>query len=374
MVIMVILWEGFETIILPRRVTRRLHLSRYFFLLFWRLWNTACKYACPLRFQETWLSFFGPLSILLMLFVWVAGLITSFALLHWAVDSLVSPGQPGGSDSYLTYLYLSGTTFFTLGLGDVVPGNHFSRFLTVLESGMGFGFLALLISYLPALNQSFVRREVNILLLDARAGSPPSAAEMLRRHHDAPGMEALREDLQEWERWSAELLEVQLSFPILAYFRSQHDNCSWIGALTTILDTCAFLMVGLEGTCGRQAELTFAMARHAVVDLSLIFKRPPQEPTEDRLPPDKLARLRRLLTDAGFKMNGVGTADQKLTELRKMYEPYITGLAAYFSVTVPSWLAVEEKMDNWQVSAWEPRGITFRKKARRKGRAKSWHW
>src|SRR5208283_5229990 len=250
----------------------------------------------PNRLRETWLSFFGPLSNLFMIFIWVNGLIVSFALLHWAAGTPVH--APEGNAGFLTDLYFSGTTFFTLGLGDVVPRTILSRFLTVAESGLGFGFLAIVISYLPALNQSLARREVSISLLDARAGSPPSAAEMLRRHSGEHGMEALRRLLEEWERWSAELLEGHLSYPVLAYFRSQHENESWLGALTAILDTCALLMIGLEGSCSRQAELTFAIARHAVVDLALVFRTAPKKPAHDRLTPATLAKLHSILTEA----------------------------------------------------------------------------
>jgi hypothetical protein len=369
--VMVILWEGFETIVLPRRVTRRFRLSRYFFRFFWRSWRAAVSSFVPAKFRETCLSFFGPLSNLLMIGVWVIWLIIGFALLHWATGSQIRAAL--GERGFFTDLYMSGTTFFTLGLGDVFPGVGVARFLTVLEAGLGFGFLALVISYIPALNQSFARREVSISLLDARAGSPPCAGEMLRRHADAHGMEALRQLLLEWETWSAELLEGHISYPVLAYFRSQHDNQSWLGALTAVLDTCALVMVGVEGSCKRQAELTFAIARHAVVDLALIFKRPPIKPSNDRLSPDMLARLRTMLTDAGLKLNEGDAADQQLAELRAMYEPYANGLASFFLIKLPPWVADEGNLDNWQVSAWEPRGASFRR-VERKGRGRRDHF
>jgi hypothetical protein len=260
-----------------------------------------------------------------------------------------------GSAGFLTCLYLSGTTFFTLGLGDVIPRANPARLLLVVESGMGFGFLSLVIGYLPALNQSFARREVSISLLDARAGSPPTASEMLRRHGHERGMEALRQLLHEWEQWSAEFLEGHLSYPVLAYFRSQHDNQSWLAALTAILDTSALIMAGVEGACERQAELTFAMARHAVVDLSLVFGTRPREPKHDRLPSDRQAELRSLLASNGVKLRTGETADRKLAELRWMYEPYIHALAHYFRVTIPPWIARENRRDNWQASVWERR-------------------
>lgn len=371
LLVTIILWEGFETIVLPRRVTRRFRLSRYFFRFFWRSWRASVASLVPAKFRETCLSFFGPLSNLLMIGVWVIWLIIGFALLDWACGSQVRAAV--GGSGFLTDLYMSGTTFFTLGLGDVVPGAGIARFLTVVEAGLGFGFLALVISYIPALNQTFARREVSISLLDARAGSPPCAGEMLRRHADAHGMEALRQLLLEWETWSAELLEGHISYPVLAYFRSQHDNQSWLAALTAILDTCALVIVGVEGSCKRQAELTFAIARHAVVDLALVFKRPPIEPPEDRLPADVLARLRAILIDAGLKFNEGETADRQLEELRAMYEPYANGLASFFLLKLPPWVADEGKPDNWQVSAWEPGSASFRK-AGRKGRGRKDHF
>ncbi len=348
--ILVVLWEAFETIVLPRRVTRRIRLTRLFYRFTWRLWLAADRAVVPARRKETWLSFFGPISLLLLLSVWAGILIIGFALLHFATGSAVH--SAGGSPGFVTDLYLSGTTFFTLGLGDVTPRTSMARAFTVVESGLGFGFLALVIGYLPALNQSFSRREVNISLLDARAGSPPTAFEMIRRHGHDHGMEALRQLLHEWERWSSELLESHLSYPVLAYFRSQHDNQSWLGALSTILDTSAFTIAGLDGVCGRQAELTFAMARHAVVDLSQIFRTPPHMPKQDRLPSKDLTDLRDSLAASGLRIRGGDEVERTLTELRRMYEPYVHALAHYLRIAVPPWISRSGRPDNWQTSAW----------------------
>jgi hypothetical protein len=171
-------------------------------------------------------------------------------------------------------------------------------------------------------------------------------------------MEALRQLLHEWEQWSAEFLEGHLSYPVLAYFRSQHDNQSWLAALTAILDTCALVMAGVEGACERQAELTFAMARHAVVDLSLVFRTRPLEPRQNRLSPEKLAELRAMLAAHGVKLREGKEADERLAELRWLYEPYINALATYFHVRVPPWVASAGRADNWQVSVWERRRVS----------------
>jgi hypothetical protein len=348
--ILVVLGDAFETVVLPRRVTRRVRLARLFFRSTWLPWSALLRWISSEKRRETYLSFYGPLSLLILLMVWATGLIIGFAFLHWANGSAIDLAK--GSPSFSTDLYFSGTTFFTLGLGDVTPRTPMARVLTALEAGIGFGFLALVIGYLPVLNQSFSRRETNISLLDARGGSPPTAAEILRRHSFDQRLEELRRLLGEWELWSAELLESHLSYPVLAYFRSQHDNQSWLGSLTAILDTCAFVMAEFEGPCARQAELTFAIARHALVDLSLIFRRPPREPEKNRLPLEQLEHLRTNLESNGMKLRREGAADQKLIELRQMYEPYVNSMSKYLAVMIPPWIPEASPTDNWQTSAW----------------------
>ncbi len=345
-----VLWEAFEVIILPRRVTRRFRFTRLFYRTIWRFWSGLVRYLSK-KHRETYLSIFGPLSLLLLLSVWAAGMILGFALVNWGTGSVIK--TPEGSSSFSAYLYLSGTSFFTLGLGDVTPLSPLARVLTVLESGLGFGFLALVIAYLPALNQSFSRRETNIALLDARAGSPPTASEMLRRRcHDAD-LEALRSHLNDWERWSAELLESHLSYPVLAYFRSQHDNQSWLAALTTILDISAFAMAAMEGACQHQAQLTFAIARHTIVDLSLVFRQPPLRTKLERLSPEEFKELRAVVSEAGLPLRKGVDVEQELTGLRHMYEPYVHTLSRYFLQPVPPWIVETGRPDNWQTSSWE---------------------
>lgn len=351
--ILLVLWDAFETVVLPRRVTRRYRLTRLFYRSTWRVWSLVVSLLSGGRRQETSLSYFGPLSLILLLSIWASGLICGFALVNWASGVLLR--TTGGIIGFGTYLYLSGTTFFTLGLGDVAPASSLARALTVVESGLGFGFLALVLGYLPALNQSFSRREVNISLQDARAGSPPTAYEMLRRECRHDGVDALLRHLSEWERWSAELLESHLSYPVLAYFRSQHDNQSWLAALTVMLDTSAFVMVAVEGPCARQAQLTFAIARHAVVDLSLIFNQAPQKTRHERLSSGELSELRKNLAESGLPLSRSEDVERELAELRGMYEPYVYSLSRYFRLRVPPWVSEGGRRDNWQTSAWERR-------------------
>jgi hypothetical protein len=343
-----ILRDAFETIILPRRVSRKFRLTTVFYRSSWRPWR-AVALRMSGGFRENSLSWFGPLSLLVLLTLWAFSIVLAFGILQWAAGSALK--MDGSAPRFLDDLYLSGTTFFTLGMGDVVPKIPLAKLLTVCESGLGFAFLAIIIGYLPVIYQAFSRREIAISLLDARAGSPPSAAELLWRHRTDGHQADLTRLLAEWEHWAAEVLESHLSYPVLAYFRSQHSNQSWLAALTTMLDTSALVMVGFDGWCLRQAELTFAMARHSVVDLAQVFSARQLPVSVDRLPEPEFARLIQRLQDAGIHFDA-GYARERVGELRSMYEPYVQALAEHLALQLPVWVRESERPDNWEGAPW----------------------
>jgi voltage-gated potassium channel Kch len=355
--ILLILLDAFETVVLPRRVTRPFRFARLFYRDTWIVWRAAARRTKAGKRRETFLSVFGPLSILLLFSSWAVGLIVAFALLQWSLGTALR--SPDGQVVFGTYLYLSGVTFFTLGFGDVTPVGPLGRSLVVTECGVGFGFIALTISYLPVLYQAFSRREVPISMLDARAGSPPSAAQVLLRLAQARRIRDVDPFLVEWERWSAELLESHLSFPLLSYYRSQHDNQSWLAALTTLLDTCSLIIGGVKDADPYQAQLTFAMARHAAVDLALVFQTAPVPFDRDRLSANELARLRQLLREEGLMMREGPVFDEKIAQLREMYEPFVNALSKYFLLSLPAIVPDKTGVDNWQTSAWTKRTVSF---------------
>ena len=351
--IVLVFIDGFESIVLPRRVAHAFRITSFFYRNAWPLWRFLSRQLPVGRRRAGFLSLFGPLSLLGLIATWVAGLILGYALLLFAAgDGLITSDK---DPDFWTYLYLSGVTFFTLGYGDVTAKGPLGRLLTVAEAGGGFGFLALIISYLPVVYQAFSRRETTIALLDARAGSPPSAGQFLVRMARADHGAALARYLSEWERWSAELLESHLSFPFLSYYRSQHDNQSWLATLTFILDTSAILVAAGKGPQTAQAQLAFAMARHVAVDLPLIFRTRPRSPAANRLPADQWQRLRQVLLDAGCPIKEGAGVDDRLTELRDFYEPFVQAMAEYFVIPLPPVWAENQVVDNWQTSAWMKR-------------------
>jgi hypothetical protein len=351
LLILTILWDAFETIILPRRVTRRFRITGLFYRSIWWPWSGLMKALRSAKRREKYLSLFGPLSLILLLGFWAAGVIFGYAIISWSLDEKLKTTE---IVNLWTYVYLSGTNFFTLGYGDVTPLEPLGRALSVVEAGTGFAMLAIVIGYLPVLYQAFSRREVNISLLDQRAGSPSSPAELFRRHQASGSVEDLNRFLSDWERWAAELMESHLSYPVLCYFRSQHDNQSWLAAMTTILDTCALVIVGVGESSAWQARLTFAMARHAIVDIAQVFRTAPtkQHGSKGRLSHADFQRLLSIIQpDQGWTENH-GDAERKLTELREMYEPYVAALSDFLVMPLPPWILSETAIDNWKTSAW----------------------
>jgi hypothetical protein len=345
------LLDAFETIVLPRRVSRRLRLARLFFYLTWQPYSTLARRIRNEARRESFLSFYGPSSLLLLVGLWAIVLVLGFACLQWAAGSAVN--SPDDQHDFGTDLYFSGTTFFTLGLGDVFPRTGIARFLTVAESGTGFAFLALLIGYLPIVYQMFARRETNVSLLDQRAGSPPSAAELIRRNVDRGDLSTLIGLLRDWEIWLADLLESHLSYPTLAYFRSQHENQSWVGALAVILDVSAYVVACGQSSALAQAGFTFAVARHTVGDLSHILDTPPRVSAVDRLDAAAGHRLREVATNGGLLKDQDAAASSRLTSIRSTYEPYLEALANHLLMALPPWAPAPGEADNWESTAWD---------------------
>jgi len=343
-----VLWDAFETVVLPRTVTRSLRLARLYFRATWRIWTRLAQRVAADNRRERILAVYGPLSLVGLLGVWAVALVFGFAALHWSIGSqlVTISGRPA---VFIDDVYMSGTTFFTLGLGDVHPVSRIAQLLTVTEAGIGFGFLAIVIAYFPVLYQSFSRREVQLTLLDAWAGSPPAAAEVLRRLGEAGELKRLDAFLEHWERWCSEILEGHISYPIVAFFRSQHQKQSWVSALTTVLDVSALAIAGIDGVSAWRARVTFAIARHAAVDLSQVLGARP-EASGDRLPDEALERMFQQLDTAGIRANRSVAAAATLRELRRSYEPYVSGLARALMMPLPAWWREQPRRDNWQTS------------------------
>src|SRR5437762_6216862 len=148
----VIMWDAFEAIVLPRRVTRLLRPARLFYRVTWRVWSALARHMRPGGRRETFLSFYGPLSLLVLLAAWAASLVAGFAMVQAGIGTRLNVE---GDGAFLDQLYMSGETVFTLGLRDVTPMSRAGRAVMVIEAGGGCGFLGLVVGYLRGLHQAF---------------------------------------------------------------------------------------------------------------------------------------------------------------------------------------------------------------------------
>ncbi|MGA7685801.1 MAG: potassium channel family protein [Terriglobales bacterium] len=346
-----ILLDAFETIVLPRRIQRHFRITALFYRTTWPRWTGFASHIKSGSRREGFLAYYGPLSLIFLLGFWALGLIFGFACVQYGLGEHITLANE--KITFVKVIYLSGETFFTLGYGDITPSSLTARALAVMEAGMGFAFLGVVVGYLPVIYNSFAARETEISLLDARAGSPPTATEFLGRLGCCPDQTVLDNIFRDWERWCADLLSSQISYPVLSFFRSQHSNQSWLGALTVMLDVTSLVMTGIDGIHADQAKLTFAMARHAAVDLAQVVnsRYSPHDP--DRLTPEDRMKVKTELAWRGVTVNDNPDASEKLAQLREVYESYLQALSRRLQMALPPWIHEGRVKDNWQGGPWD---------------------
>lgn len=355
-IILAILWDGFETMVLTRTVTRRWRFTAAYYLLTRAtLYRTVRKFI-PEGRRHGILTAYAPLSLLVLLAFWAGLLILGFALLDYGMKIGVSAKS---ANDFGDYLYFSGVTFLTLGYGDLVPQTALGRIFAVFEAASGFLFLALVISYLPVFYGAVRSREIMIIQLDARAGSIPSGHQLLRRHAEYGCMGELKATLKEYERWGAELLEAYLSYPVLCFYRSQHDDQSWLLTLVAILDACALIENGIESDepwvapLRMQAHNTLAMLRHVLVDLAYILRLKPNFHRESRLTPELADWIRDDLRMSGLVLRRGPEAQGRMQKMVDLYEPYAHGIGEDLIMSLPAFGRADTLKDNWEIAAWD---------------------
>lgn len=349
LLVLAMLGEFFVSFMLPVRVKRDPRLARGLFELVWRCWRGLAR-RLPESPRETLLGLFGPLGLLFILTLWTAGLVFGFALLQYALGSHVRGHGIGAS--FGDDVYFSAGGFLSASSG-VEPTSVAAKVLLLIEAAAGFGVLFIAIGYLPALFQAFSRRETAVSQLDPRAGSPPAAGALIRRAVEREQVDELLTYLGEWEGWSAELMETHLSYPVIGYYRSQHLGQNWLAAITAVLDACALIAAATPITAADSATLTFALARHAVSDLTYTFRANPSGDATGRLTAAQFDELYELLGRSGLEVSDKATTRAHLDELRGMYEPQVAALSSALALPLPDWTGPGKPVANWHADVPE---------------------
>src|SRR5208283_1477166 len=89
-VFLVVAWDAFEAIILPRRVTRKFRLTRFYYLFSWSMWKAIARLHSSHKLRETFLGFYGPISLLALVGVWAIGLVIAFGMMQYGAGSAVN--------------------------------------------------------------------------------------------------------------------------------------------------------------------------------------------------------------------------------------------------------------------------------------------
>jgi len=331
--IVILLWtllDVFRTLVMPRAARGRFRLSRILFRLLWRPWRWAGVRRKTIQARERVLAGAAPFFFFLLLVGWVSLALLGYALILWSpfVDGL---GR--GGDSFGDAIYVAGSSLFTLGFGGDVTG--WTRAVVVIAGATGLGLFAVVIAYLPVLYQAFNRREVGVLLLDARAGSPPSGPELLHRLGSAGVASSLPELFAEWERWVADVLETHMSYPLLALFRSPHDDTSWITSLGAVLDAATLILTSVDGEPDERAKLMYGTGVHAVEDLFYYLRLPEREAVIQR---DEFEDVLDDLKEDGFSVRPVDEAFGRFTEKREKYAPRLDAIAVLLAAPPALWI------------------------------------
>ncbi len=322
------LLDVFRTLVMPRAARGRLRLGRILFPLMWRPWRWLGVRRRTVPAREHVLATAAPFFFFVQLVIWVALVLVGFALIRWSV-SFTSTGSSFGDA-----LYSSGTSLFTLGFGAPASGG-WARGIAVVEAATGLGLFAVVIAYLPVLYQAFNRREVGVLMLDARAGSPPSGPELLHRMGGAGARASLPELFAEWERWAADVLETHLSYPLLVFFRSPHDYTSWVTALGSVLDAATLILTATDDEPEERAKLLYGTGVHAIEDLFRYFRLDEREST---IQLDEFEDVLRDMKNDGFSVRPLDEAFHAFTRKRAAYADRLDAISVMLAAPPTQWI------------------------------------
>ena len=328
-----VLWDIFQSVVVPRPTPGRLRLARYVIPPTWRLWRWLGMRRKDGLSRDWLLGMYAPGAAILLFGMWIAVIILADSLMLWAVRTQVTPSPANFGDA----LYFAGESTLTIGYGDIVASGLVPRLVVLFAGATGLGVVALVITFLFSLFGSYQRREVLVVALSARAKSPPSAVTLLETYARLDLVDELPSLFREWEQWSAEVLDSHVAYPLLGYFRSSHDNVSWISAVGALLDAAALVVTTIREVPRGQAEITLRVGAHLVEDISN-YQRLAGDGS--RVDFEAFSGVYDRLAQAGYALDDRDEAWRSFEHARGKYAGRLETLAAYWATPAPSWVGV----------------------------------
>ena len=355
LLVVLVLWDLFESIVVPRPAPGWFRIGRYVIRFSWRA-TRALGRRPDGRTRDTMLGLFAPAVTAVLLMVWLAVLVLGYGLILFGLRGQLSP-IPADLG---TTLYLAATTVLTLG-GDIAATGPAARIVMVLAAASGLGVVALVVTFLFSLYGSYQRREIQVVTLQAAAGAPPSPVALLETYARLNLASRLPQLFADWERWAAEVLDTHVAYPLLGYFRSSHDNLSWISSLGTVLDAASLVLTTIDGLPGGEAELFRRVGSHLVEDIAnLGYRAGPgaagamgdaakgagEGEAEARAGLDRAAFDAACvrLAEAGYRLVPADLAWPAFKSVRAEYAVRLEGIATYWATPSTSWLGAGEEL------------------------------
>jgi hypothetical protein len=330
-VIALVLWDIFEGIVVPRPTPGRFRIARYVVPPTWKAWRWFAVRTRTGLARDALLGLYAPGAAVLLLVMWLSVLVVGYGLLLFALRMQLDPSPT----SLVEAVYFAGTSILTIGYGDVVATGPLTQFIVLTGAASGLGIVGLMITFLFSLFGSYQRREVLVVSLSARAKSPPSAVTLLEAYARLGLVDDLPALFAEWERWTAEVLDTHVAYPLLGYFRSSHDNVSWISALGAVLDAAALVLTTIRGVPRGHAELTKRVGAHLVEDIGNNLHLVGDGSGVDQAAFDEVYRR---LEQAGYELEDQDVAWRSFERARRTYAGRLEAIATYWATPAPLWV------------------------------------
>ena len=324
------LWDLFETVVVPRPTPGRFRIGRYIVRGSWRGLRAILN-ARPARSHDTVLGLFAPAATVALLGAWLVTLIVGYGLILFALRDELRPVPPDLGST----VYFAASSVLTLGFGDIVAIDAPARIVVVVAAVTGLGTVALVVTFLFSLYGSYQRREIRVVALQAAAGAPPSAVALLENYAQLGLVGRLPDLFLEWESWAVEVLDSHIAYPLLGFFRSSHDNLSWISALGTILDATSLVLTTITGVPRGEAKLAKRVGTHLVEDIYNLGFHSDGPTGLDREAFDAACRR---LEEAGYTLEAHDAAWPHFEAARATYAPRLEAMARYWATPATSWL------------------------------------
>jgi len=329
LVVLLIMFDLLQTVVLPRPTPSTFRPSGK---LFWLVYTVTRRIALSLpKLREFLLGVFAPYMVVALLVFWGTGLAVGYGLILHALRSEIRPSVHFG-----TALYFSAVSLLTVGYGDVSPAGGLARFVVILEAATGLSLFALIITFLFSLFTEFQRREVLVVTLSGRAGAPPSGVTLLQAYAGDGMTDRLPDLFDAWELWSAQTLESHLSYPLLAFFRSTHDNQSWVSALGAVLDASTLVLTSVEAVPRGPARAMRNVGVHLVEDLSQYFRL--DGPIDSYVEREEFDDACRQLRESGLIAESTDAGWEAFSQARAEYAAALNAMARLWVTPPAQWI------------------------------------